>query len=63
MDNQLEVVELALTVLVAITEHHEPQPSDVAQLRRIFPAYVDRPVDELARNVIRHASNELYKIR
>jgi hypothetical protein len=28
MDNQLEVVELALTVLVAITEHHEPKPSD-----------------------------------
>ena len=50
-----EAMEIALRVLTAIISRQSPNPADVEELRRLAPSLADVPVDELAREVVRHA--------
>ena len=45
-------LELAVRVLTAIIEHSKPASSDVEKLRRFAPLLANRPIDELARDVV-----------
>jgi hypothetical protein len=56
MPYSLDVMELALRVLTAITQKHNPNPEDVERLRReVARDKADLPIDELACEVIQHA--------
>ena len=48
----LAPLELAVRVLTAIIEHFKPDSSDVEKLRRFAPLLADRPIDELACDVV-----------
>ena len=48
----LAPLELAVRVLTAIIEHFKPDSSDVEKLRRFAPLLPDRPIDDLACDVV-----------
>jgi hypothetical protein len=51
----LDTMLLALRVLTAINERKNPDPTDVEKLRKLAPEGANRPVDELACEVIQLA--------
>jgi hypothetical protein len=55
MHSYLDATKVALRVLAAVVETREPDPADVAELRRLSsrPKYI--PADELAWDVLRQA--------
>ena len=52
MDQIVGTLEVGLRVLTAVNEHKNPDPMDVEKLRLLAPEWADRPVDELACEVI-----------
>ena len=48
----LAALKVAVRVLTAILEHYKPNSSDVEKLRRFAPLLADRPIDELACEVV-----------
>ena len=48
-------MEVALRVLQAITRRHNPEPADIAELKRLSPLLLDAPADEMACDVIQQA--------
>jgi hypothetical protein len=46
------VLELALRVLVAVTEGNDPDPGDLNYLREVAPELIGVPADELACEVV-----------
>jgi len=51
----LYAVETARRVLSALAAKHDPDPSDLDELRRLAPPLAQLPADELATNVMRLA--------
>jgi hypothetical protein len=52
-------MKTALRVLTALTEHQNPDSSDIAELRQFAPQGADLPVDELARKLIQEELKEV----
>ena len=52
MEQGLAAMKTALRVLTAITDRHNPEPSDVEELRRWAPLLADIPPDKLACEII-----------
>ena len=49
----MPIMQAALRVLAAVTEHQEPQRADIDFLRRVaLPEAADLPPDELAREIV-----------
>jgi len=48
----LAALELAVRVLTATIEHCTPDSTDIEKLRRFAPLLTDRPIDELACDVV-----------
>jgi hypothetical protein len=62
MEGLVETLELGLRVLSAVNEHHQPAEPDVRQLRELAPAgWHDRPIDELACEVIQQAMKRRFR--
>jgi hypothetical protein len=55
MKQAAETLEIALRVLMAITDRHYPEPDDVAALERLAPWSGPMPLDELACELIQGA--------
>jgi len=50
----MAAMQVALRVLTAINERHNPAPEDLEELRRLLPE-IDLPSDELACKVVQDA--------
>lgn len=59
----MAAMTVALRVLAAITYKHEPDPADVAELKRLAPLLADTPPDELACDVIQQAIRRRAEVR
>ena len=57
------VMQVALRVLMAITDRQLPAPQDIRELRRLAPLSADTPIDELACEVIQLALNNRAEAR
>jgi hypothetical protein len=55
MEPSKAAMKAALRVLTALSEHHEPDPSDVDELQWYAPAARKRPIDELVCDAIQRA--------
>jgi len=55
MEQSLQAIKIASRVLIALGDRKEPDPADVAELRRLDPLLGDMPLDELACDVIQQA--------
>jgi hypothetical protein len=55
MQRSIDALKVALRVLTAISEHHEPDLADVDRLRAYAPLLSDASLDELACDVIQQA--------
>lgn len=51
-------LETALRVLMAIVGFADPDPDDVAELRRLLPDHDEYPLDEVARIIIQRTAAE-----
>ena len=64
MQQSLEAMRLALRVLAALTEKRDPDPQDVAELRKLLPdAPQEFGMDELACDVIQRAIKHRAAVR
>jgi hypothetical protein len=63
MQQSLNAMTIALRVLTALTEHQQPDPNDVDELRRLTPLSADADLDELACDVIHRALKHRTEIR
>jgi hypothetical protein len=52
---QKPAMRTALRVLTAISERHDPDPTDAQELRQYTPLQADTPLDEVAFLVIQQA--------
>jgi hypothetical protein len=52
MPKNIVEMRIALRVLSAVMDHHEPDPADVAELHRLAPFHPEEPIDEMACEVI-----------
>lgn len=52
MLQRMDAMEVALRVLQALTQSRDPDPADVAELRRLAPLLADAPIDEVACDVV-----------
>jgi hypothetical protein len=55
MQQSLRAIQIASRVLTDLGDRKEPDPADVAELRRLDPLLSDMPLDELACDVIQQA--------
>ena len=56
MAESMDAMQVALRVVIALSEKHEPYPADVDALRRFAPLLPDTaPIDEVACEVIQQA--------
>jgi len=58
-----EQMTLAIRVLNALTDRHDPDPVDVLKLKSINPSLTDMPLDELACEVIQQALKRRAEVR
>jgi hypothetical protein len=59
----MAALKTALRVLTAISERHEPDQSDLEELRRYLPLLSQAPIDEVACEVIQQSMRIRARIR
>lgn len=63
MEQSLYALKTGLRVLSALTEKTEPDPADVEALRCLAPLLADRPLEDLACDVIQQAIVRRIQVR
>jgi hypothetical protein len=63
MSPSIDAMTTTLRVLTALNEKRDPDPTDIAELRRMAPELAGSPPDELACHVLQNALNERAETR